>query len=255
MTTFPYPEVVAAARQAGQILMEYYLKPIAVQEKADHSPVTEADLAAQAHIQSVLARVCPEIPVISEEAPLPDYVEREHWPRFWLVDPLDGTKEFLHQNGEFTVNIALIEKGVPTLGIIYAPALEQLYVGSREVGSWRECADGQLTRLICQRKALSEPLRMVSSRSHPSAELEQWAREHHIIAQIPVGSSLKFCRVAEGVADVYVRFHSIREWDVAAGDAIYRYATLEGAHPSALHYNTTDLRTPAFIIGATEISP
>ena len=235
--------------------MEHYSREdLAIQHKADHSPVTQADMASQDFINAFLREHFPDIPIISEEATPADYAERQQWRRFWLVDPLDGTKEFIKKNGEFTVNIALIEQGNPVFGVIYAPALAQLYFGAQSIGSWRQ-TPSQLSRLVCQSKPLDQPLRLVCSRSHPSAELHQWMEAHTIVEQVPTGSSLKFCRVAEGAADVYLRFHAIREWDVAAGDAIYRYASEGSAHPSALRYNTPDLHTPAFMIGAEHTVP
>lgn len=251
---FAYTEALAAAEAAGQVLMQHYDAPLQVQHKADHSPVTQADLAAQHCIVEHLQRAYPDIPLISEEATLPPLAERQSWARFWLVDPLDGTKEFIHHNGEFTVNIALIAEGIPVFGVIAVPAQGTLYVGCQTQGSWRY-QGGQWERLQCQRKSLQEPLRLVCSRSHPSPELEAWEAAHRISERVPVGSSLKFCRVAEGQADVYVRFHAIREWDVAAGDAIYRYASAGAPHPSALVYNSTDLWTVPFMVGVNAVVP
>lgn len=249
---FAYHPVLSCALKAGAVLMDYYAREdLAVEHKSDDSPVTQADMASQDLISAELQRHFPQIPILSEEATLADYKERKHWDRFWLVDPLDGTKEFLKKNGEFTVNIALIEQGVPTFGVIYAPALQQLYFATSTLGSWRQSPQG-LTRLVCERKPLAGPLRLVCSRSHPSAELHQWIESHHIVEQVPTGSSLKFCRVAEGAADVYLRFHAIREWDVAAGDAIYRYASDQAPHPSVLVYNTPHLHTLPFMIGIDE---
>lgn len=251
---FAYSEAIAAAEAAGALLMQHYNTPLQIQHKADNSPVTQADLAAQQCIVERLQQFYPEIPIISEEAPLPPLAERQNWTHFWLVDPLDGTKEFIHHNGEFTVNIALIVQGEPVFGVIAVPAQDTLYVGSQELGSWRRTGD-RWEALSCERKPLHGPLRLVCSRSHPSAELEAWEAAHQITERVPVGSSLKFCRVAEGQADVYVRFHAIREWDVAAGDAIYRYASADAPHPSALCYNTAELWTVPFMIGVDEVTP
>lgn len=251
---FAYPEAIAAAEAAGALLMQHYAGPLHIQHKADDSPVTQADLAAQHCIVERLQQFHPEIPIISEEAPLPPWVERQNWEYFWLVDPLDGTKEFIQRNGEFTVNIALIAQGVPIFGVIAVPAQDTLYVGCQSQGSWRYRA-GQWEPLQCQRKPLQGPLRLVCSRSHPSEALQTWEAAHHIVERVPVGSSLKFCRVAEGQADVYVRFHAIREWDVAAGDAIYRYASAGEPHPSALKYNSADLWTVPFMVGVDEVVP
>ncbi len=256
---FPHGDVCALAQRAGEVLMEYYDQPLNIQHKADDSPVTQADFAAQRVIQAHLSTHYPDIPVISEEAPLPPYAERREWQRFWLVDPLDGTKEFIQHNGEFTVNIALIEGGVPVFGVIAVPAQQTLYYAHRDHGAWKQdlqhAPQTAPQRLQYTPVSLTEPLRIVTSRSHLSEGLEHWIEQHSIAERIPTGSSLKFCRIAENKADVYVRLHSICEWDVAAGDCIYRYATTGKPHASALKYNTEDLKTGAFIIGSTTLKP
>jgi adenylyl-sulfate kinase len=165
------------------------------------------------------------------------------------VDPLDGTKEFLQQNGEFTVNIALIERGVPVLGAVYAPALDQLYYGGRGVGSWRRSGRDSPQRVVSRPPLPGHALRVVESRSHPSSELERFLATLPVSERIPVGSSLKFCRLAEGKADCYPRFGTTMEWDVAAGDCIFRYSGEQRERRSPLRYNQPGLRNAGFVIG------
>ena len=241
-------QVCAIARKAGAATLAYYGPPANVARKADGSPVSEADYASHEVIAGALAEWDPMVPVISEEAEVPPFEVRRHWPTFWLVDPLDGTKEFLSQNGEFTVNIARIEDGVPVLGVVYAPALDLLYYGGANVGSFK-VARGVTTRLFGPKDADGRPLVIVESRSHPSAELERFLLTIRVARRVQAGSSLKFCWVAEGVADLYPRFGRTMEWDVAAGDSVWRYATPHGSRPSPLRYNTPDLSHLSFVVG------
>jgi 3'(2'), 5'-bisphosphate nucleotidase len=191
----------------------------------------------------------PGVPVISEEGTVPDYDTRAGWRRFWLVDPLDGTKEFLSGNGEFTVNIALIEDNEPVLGVVAAPALDAVYWAARGSGAWRRIADRPPERL---RVAAPQPslTRVVESRSHPSPELEAFLDELGPVERVKLGSSLKFCRIAEAGADLYPRFGRTMEWDVAAGDCVYRNAGPDGCELwSPLEYNQPSLSTAGFVIG------
>lgn len=245
--------LAAIARRAGAEVMRQYGDGAVVARKADASPLTEADLASQRVIADALDAWDPAIPVISEEAVIPDASERAGWPRWWLVDPLDGTKEFLARNGEFTVNIALIEDGRPVLGVVHAPALDVLYGAARGLGAWRVRGANQATRIVSSRWRPGVPARIVESRSHPSPELEAYLEGLTVVERIRVGSSLKFCRVAEGAADLYPRLGPMMEWDVAAGDCIYRYSAAEGERPSPLRYNTATLRVPGFILGAESV--
>ena len=209
-------KICQLARDAGDAIMQVYdgTKPMDVVSKADDSPVTAADLAAHEVILKGLQALTPDIPVLSEEDPQ-SWDVRQHWQRYWLVDPLDGTKEFLSRNGEFTVNIALIEQGVPVLGVVYAPVSEVMY--SAENGqAWKEeCG----RRMQIEVRDAVPPL-VVVSRSHSDAELEDYLAqlgEHQTVA---VGSSLKFCLVAEGKAQLYPRFGPTNVWDTAAGHAV-----------------------------------
>ena len=273
--------VVAIARQAGEKIMAIYDRvsdqdDLNIQSKADHSPLTEADLAAHHCIMEGLKSLDPQTPIISEESALPDYEERKQWTRFWMVDPLDGTKEFIKRNGEFTVNIALIEHNVPTKGVVYAPALNLLYFAEAESGSFKQELKLDLTQnsspnskqdstqdipkdtkksppiqLQSIKADPKQPLRLVESRSHGSEALENYIREHNlqISSRVASGSSLKICLVAEGKADIYPRIAPTMEWDVAAGDAVYRYSGNPSTHSSELQFNKENLLNPSFVYG------
>jgi 3'(2'), 5'-bisphosphate nucleotidase len=237
---------------AGRAAMAHYRPGIEVELKGDRTPVTAADRAAHAVIVSALAAWDPAVPVVSEEGAIPGDAERQGWPRFWLVDPLDGTKEFLSRNGEFTVNIGLIDQGVPVLGTVYAPALDLLYYGGRGLGSWKRVGQGPAMRIVSHPPLPGHALRVVESRSHPSAALEAFLKTETVAERIPVGSSLKFCWVAEGKADCYPRFGPTMEWDVAAGDCIFRYSGGRGERVSPLTYNQPGLRNAGFVVGLAD---
>ncbi|CNC50893.1 adenosine-3'(2')%2C5'-bisphosphate nucleotidase [Yersinia frederiksenii] len=209
-------QICQLAREAGVAIMAVYQgdKPLDMTHKKDDSPVTAADLAAHQIIKAGLAALTPDIPLLSEEDP-PTWAVRQHWQRYWLVDPLDGTKEFLNRNGEFTVNIALIDQGVPVLGVVYTPVTEVMY--SAEDGkAWKE--EGGRRMQIQVRDAL--PPLVVVSRSHSDAELEDYLSQLGEHQTVSVGSSLKFCLVAEGKAQLYPRFGPTNVWDTAAGHAV-----------------------------------
>ena len=237
------------ARRAGAAAMVHYDRP-AAELKRDGSPVTDADRAAHDVVIDALAHWDPMVPVISEEGRIPPFAERQNWSRFWLVDPLDGTKEFIQRNGEFTVNIALIDHGEPVLGVVYAPAVNVLYLAGRGLGAWRLRASEPRQRIHSRTAPRESGLIVVESRSHPSAELEKYLQTISVAERVAAGSSLKFCLVAEGTADLYPRFGPTMEWDVAAGDCIWRNATSTGQNPSPLTYNTPELRNAGFVIGA-----
>jgi 3'(2'), 5'-bisphosphate nucleotidase len=241
--------IIALAMEAGAAAMRYYDGAVKVEQKADHSPLTEADRAAHALIVAALARRTPDIPVISEEGTIAPFEERRRWPRFWMVDPLAGTKEFIHHNGEFTVNIALLEDNEPVLGVVYAPALQAGYSAARGLGSWKHVPGEAARRLVGPGRPGPDGVIVVESRSHPSAELEAWLRTVKVAKRVQAGSSLKFGVVAEGLAHCYPRFGPTHDWDVAAGDCVWRNAILEGQRPSPIVYNTADLLNPGFVIG------
>ncbi|WP_054633022.1 3'(2'),5'-bisphosphate nucleotidase CysQ [Pantoea stewartii] len=217
-------QISQLAREAGDAIMQVYngSVPADVSHKADDSPVTAADLAAHDVIVKGLKQLTPDIPVLSEEDP-PGWEVRQHWQRYWLVDPLDGTKEFIKRNGEFTVNIALIEQGKPIIGVVYAPALGVMY-SAAEGKAWKEeGGEKQPIHVLDARPPL-----VVVSRSHnDDDEMKEYLKqlgEHQTVA---TGSSLKFCLVAEGKAQLYPRFGPTNIWDTGAGHAV---AVAAGAH-------------------------
>ncbi len=247
----PWLEALAQiARDAGQVIMAIYQTDFSSRGKADASPVTEADEKAEEMITAALRALTPDIPIVAEEA-----VSAGHIPqvgdRFWLVDPLDGTKEFINRNGEFTVNIALIEHGKPTLGVVLAPALGRLFAGQVGQGAYVEDAQGR--RPIHCRAVPAEGLTVVASRSHgDAAALDQFLAGRKVAALANAGSSLKLCLVAAGEADLYPRLGRTMEWDIAAGHAVLAAAggkveTLAGAE---LGYGKPGFDNPHFVASA-----
>lgn len=249
----PSPEALERlcwiARNAGRVVLQHYGTVSSYRQKADASPVSAADVAAQRVIVQALTAWDPSIPIVAEEDVAPAFSLRRTWDRYWLVDPLDGTKEFLAKNGEFTVNIALIENGTPILGVILAPAFDVLYCSGRGLGAWRQSGSGRAERISSRIWRAGHPARIVESRSHPSPDLDAYLATINVLERVPLGSSLKFCRVAEGSADLYPRFGPMMEWDVAAGDCIYRNSSRAGERPSPIAYGAADLRVAGFVLG------
>lgn len=218
-------------RDAGQVIMDIYATDFDVSKKGDESPVTQADQRAEDVILAGLAQICPGVPVVAEEAvsagKIPEVGEY-----FFLVDPLDGTKEFISRNGEFTVNIALIRSGRPVMGLVYAPAINRLFAGAEGAGA--SVADAQGQRSIACRSVPDAGLTVVASRSHgDESALDAFLAGRKVASRTNAGSSLKLCLVAAGEADVYPRLGRTMEWDIAAGDAVLRAAggrvlTLDG---------------------------
>ena len=243
--------VISLAREAGRATMTYYdsAEVAGLREKEDRSPVTLADEVAHDILVQGLRRVDPTTPVVSEEAQAESFEIRRGWDRFWLVDPLDGTKEFIKRRAEFTVNVALIQQGEPVFGVVLAPALDLLYWAAKGEGAWREDKTGQAERIYSGPLPPGTPMTVVESLSHPSAELEEFLTTIPVAGRVKAGSSLKFCWVAEGRADIYPRLGPTMEWDVAAGDCIYRQSGRQGERPSPLRYNKPDLRNTSFVIG------
>jgi 3'(2'), 5'-bisphosphate nucleotidase len=234
------------ARKAGDAIMDVYGKTTTVSVKSDASPVTNADQAAEQVILRALADLDPEIPVVSEEAFAAGHRCEIH-NRFWLVDPLDGTREFISRNGEFTVNIALIEDGKPVLGVIYAPAIDELYGGSMGDGSFVE--KGRRQPIRCRTPA-AEGLTVVSSRSHGDEQaLDRFLAGRIVARSTTAGSSLKLCRVAAGQADCYPRLGRTMEWDIAAGHAIVAAAggSVTDLHGKELTYGKSGFDNPHFV--------
>ncbi len=242
------------AERAGKVILGYYVEggEIEVRRKEDASPVTEADEAAEAFILEALEKLTPEIPAVSEEAASAGHLPDVTGDRFWLVDPLDGTKEFISRNGEFTVNIALIQEGVPVAGVVHAPAMAMTWAGARNDGTalatFAETDKPDMD--IRTREIPAEGAVVVASRRHGSGdELEGFLAGYTVADRVSAGSSVKFCLVAAGRADLYPRFGRTMEWDTAAGHAVLRAAggevrTTEG---QPLTYGKPGFENPHFI--------
>lgn len=241
-------QLLPVVRAAGDAIMAIYRRGSAeVSHKADASPVTEADLASHRVLAKHLAHLLPSCQVVSEEDPA-SLVYRQSAGRFWLIDPLDGTKEFIARNGEFTVNIALIEEGHSTLGVVYAPAIDALYWGGTGLGACR-CIGDQMVAINVASAAEGRACRVVASKSHLNEATQAMIDRLGDVSLVQAGSSLKFCRVAEGEADIYPRLAPTCEWDTAAAQAV-----LEGAggavvdlHGQPLLYGKPDVLNPSFI--------
>ena len=237
------------AQAAGRAVMAVYDGEFAVELKADRSPLTAADRAAHAIIRDGLSALRPALPVLSEESSPDEVAERRRWACYWLVDPLDGTREFVKRNGEFTVNIALIEHHRAVLGVVTAPAVGTEYGGALGSGAWRRGADGPAVP-IRVRRACPQRVRVMGSRSHPSAALAAYLHALGPHELRPMGSSLKICLVADGQADCYPRLGPTSEWDTAAAQAILESAGggIMDLAGRPLRYNTKDaLINPHFV--------
>lgn len=244
--------LVAIAERAGRAVLAHYRADVTVERKADASPVTAADHAAHRVIADALADWDPGTPVVSEEGPPPREPPEG---RFWLVDPLDGTKEFLAGNGEFTVNIALVEGGEPVLGVVHAPALGLTYSAGRGLGAWRAREGRPAERIFSVVPRPAEPLVVAESRSHPSAALEAYLAGLPVARRVRVGSSLKFGWVADGTATLYPRLGPTMEWDVAAGDCVFRNSGRDGPRASPLRYGKPGFRNASFVLGGAPDPP
>ena len=245
--------VSAIAVDAGAAILEIYNRgDVDVDHKDDNSPITEADRAAHNLIEARLQALTPEIPVFSEESGGIAYEDRKDWPRFWLVDPLDGTKEFIKRNGEFTVNIALVEGDRPVLGVVQVPVLDVCYLGGEGLGAFKE-ENGQRRAIQCRERDL--PIIMVASRSHGGGTqmdvLEALIQQRlGAVEKTSMGSSLKLCLVAEGKADLYPRLAPTSEWDTAAAHAVVSAAGGEVVNTDfePLVYNKEDILNPHFLV-------
>jgi len=216
-------QLVGISRRAGLAILDWYDGDMGITQKADHSPLTKADLASHKLIDAELTRLWPNIPVLSEESAEIAWETRQSWQQYWLVDPLDGTKEFIKRNGEFTVNIALISDHQPVLGIVHVPVTDISYFGARDAGAWRQSAM-ENAETITVRRPSADPVVIVGSRSHANPELSSKLERLGPHELISMGSSLKFCRVAEGLADFYPRLGPTSEWDTAAAQAVVEAA-------------------------------
>jgi 3'(2'), 5'-bisphosphate nucleotidase len=241
-------EIRALAAKAGEVVLRYYEGGTEVRKKADASPVTEADEAAEALIVAGLRELTPDVPIVAEELVAGGRVPEIGRAPFWLVDPLDGTKEFISGNGEFTVNIALIEGEQPALGVVLAPAIGRMWWGIVGGGAWCSEAGGKPSRIRARPRPATGVIAM-ASRSHADAETEAFLDEQGVVERISSGSSIKFCLLAEGRADLYPRFGPTMEWDTAAGHAVLLAAggqvvTRDGA---PFLYRKPGFRNPGFI--------
>lgn len=249
-------KIVEVARQAGTLIMSVYQKDFAIYDKQDASPLTEADLKAHEHIVAALNAYTPDVPVLSEESSPASMADRMAWTRYWLVDPLDGTKEFIKKNGEFTVNIALIENGHPILGVVHAPALNVTYWGEAGKGAFKQEGDGPIVPIhVAPLPASEQEWRVVGSRSHASEEFNQFMSRLPNAVLVSMGSSLKLCLVAEGKADLYPRHGPTSEWDTAAAHAIVAAAggqvlAWPALQPLRYNQNPDTMLNPYFMVCA-----
>ena len=248
--------LLGAARLAGARILEVYGREFEIEYKGDDSPLTEADKKSNQAIMAFLEREYPGVPVISEENQQVPYNERRSWERFWLVDPLDGTKEFIKRNGEFTVNIALVEHGRPVVGVVYHPVNDIVYLGVESSGAWK-LSGNSMPREIKGGAHYMEltKIKVVASRSHSGPEVtafvEDIERRGKEVDFLSAGSSLKLCLVAEASADVYPRFGPTMEWDTCAAHAVVSAAgkqVLDMVTREPLSYNKPELLNPFFIV-------
>ncbi|MBT3355185.1 MAG: 3'(2'),5'-bisphosphate nucleotidase CysQ [Candidatus Scalindua sp.] len=281
MDTIQYDKLILttilAAKRAGEAILEVYDSDFAVEQKDDKSPLTLADKRSHEIIENVLEQTVTAnnstVPILSEEGKEIPYDERIKWEYFWLVDPLDGTKEFIKRNGEFTVNIALIHKHKPVLGIIYIPVKDVFYFAAINFGAYKLENSGILTENLSIEELIDKSqklplnsndkttLTVIGSRSHTSEEFTEFVKQlnqkHENVEFISSGSSLKLCLVAEGKADVYPRFGPTMEWDTAAGQAIVEQAkgtVMEAETNEPLNYNKSNLLNPFFIVSGQGFS-
>lgn len=244
----PLKELILSA---GQATLPYFTdqKDKNTSLKTDGSPLTQADTISEDIIRAELQNLTPHIPIISEEKGCPDFETRKNWNQFWLVDPLDGTKEFIAGIPEYTINIAFIDSGIPIMGFLYAPALGLLYWGEREMGSWKEDQKDKQPLLKLQSQPKARERIAVESRFHKSKYSDEVLNQYKITQRLEVGSSLKLAYLAENKADVYLRLTPIKEWDVAAGDALFRWSGFPTPRVSKLIYNSKDLTFNALRFG------
>ena len=241
------PEALKIADIASQEVLRIYLTDFKVDYKADESPITAADLASHRVIVEGLRELSHDIPILSEEGADIPWEERKHWRRFWLIDPIDGTKDFTQRTDEFTVNIALIEDGVPVLGVVTAPALKEAYWGAQGEGAFKRDRTGAIRQI-----SVAEPkdvVRVVASKNHLNEDTKAFIQKFESHKLVQAGSSLKFCRIAEGQADIYPRLGPTCEWDTGAAHAVLNAAggkveTLEG---KPLVYGKEDVLNPFFV--------
>ena len=251
--------IIAIAEEAGRSILAVYHQPsdeVQVEYKADDSPLTRADKAAHAVIVAGLTKFYPEIPQLSEEGENIAYEVRKDWVQFWMIDPLDGTKEFVKRNGEFTVNIALIQNQMPVLGVVHIPVSGETYYAQKEKGSFFKAKNGESTKIQAKTYSLHKPHAViVSSRSHLSLETAAFIAEFSEPELISMGSSLKFMLVAAGKAEVYPRFAPTMEWDTAAAQIIVEEANghvYQAGTTEPMRYNKENLLNPHFLVTGSQ---
>ncbi len=235
-------QLVDISRRAGLAILEWYDGDMGITKKADDSPLTKADLASHELINTELTKRWPEVPVLSEESADIPWKTRQSWQQYWLVDPLDGTKEFINRNGEFTVNIALIRDHRAVMGIVHVPVTDTSYFGCQDTGAWRQQGTAPAAAIEVRQPA-AEPVVIVGSRSHANPELASQLNKLGAHELTSMGSSLKFCRVAEGLADFYPRLGPTCEWDTAAAQAVVEAAggQVVKTDGSRLGYNSKEV--------------
>ncbi len=242
------------AREAGRAILAVYETDFDVEQKDDRTPVTQADMAAHRIIIKRLRELEPDIPVLSEESSHIPFEERRRWERYWLVDPLDGTREFIKRNGEFTVNIALISDHEPVLGVVHSPVLDRTYFAASGLGAWRRDGEHEARRISV--RAPADPLVVAGSRSHAGEATQGFLDRLGDYELIPMGSSLKFGLVAEGAADLYVRLGKTSEWDTGAAHCVVNEAggQVTDTAMQPLRYNTKEslLNPEFFVFGKTD---
>ncbi|MEL6535811.1 MAG: 3'(2'),5'-bisphosphate nucleotidase CysQ [Bacteroidota bacterium] len=245
-------DIIQIARKAGDKILEIYHDEDfskVVDFKDDNSPLTLADKASHEVIDAALRALTPDIPILSEEGRDMPYEERQSWTTFWCVDPLDGTKEFIKRNGQFTVNIALVENNAPVLGVIHTPVTGETYYGSAD-GAWKQTGDEAPVTIQVRNNQEGNRI-AVGSASHAAPEEEELLAKYQVTESLKRGSSLKFCMVAEGKADIYYRHNPTMEWDTAAGQAIVVAAggkMMKGQGPEPFTYNKENLRNGSFLV-------
>ena len=236
---------------AGQAILDIYDTAFEVETKSDNSPLTIADKKSHEIIEDGLKKLYPDIPILSEEGRDIPYSERKQWNTFWLVDPLDGTKEFVKRNGEFTVNIALISNNYPIFGSVYAPYKKELFWAHEGLGAWKSCNKDIEKKITVMPK--EQEKRIVISRSHPNEKVSEFINQHKYHQLIRMGSSLKLCCIAEGKADIYPRLGPTSEWDIGAAQCVVEQAggsVLEYESNQRLKYNKENILNPFFIVSA-----
>lgn len=251
-------KINSIVQKAGNEIMKIYQQDFKVNYKDDNSPLTKADLKSNEIITESLENLYPEIPILSEESKKVPYNIRKYWEYFWLIDPLDGTKEFVKKNGEFTVNIALIWKDAPVLGVIYVPVYKILYYAQKEKGAFKQKENKKPQKLPIYKQTNNDILKVIVSKSHYNQKTKDFINNlkneyKKTVEFIRVGSSLKLCLIAEGKADIYPRLAPTMEWDIAAGQAIVEQVKgeiIQFNNQAPLKYNKKNLLNPWFITKA-----